>query len=178
MARKTAQVFQHHIPIEDIPEDGLSVFYDEMPGLLEGTEGFTTEGPIHGSAFMKKEGAEVYLTGEVKARLVLACDRCLSLFEEPLNASFSYMLVPRKEETRVERAMEGSDVEVTPFDGSRIPIADIFREQVLLNVPFRRLCREGCKGLCPTCGANLNTETCTCVREGDESPFAVLETLI
>jgi uncharacterized protein len=36
------------------------------------------------------------------------------------------------------------------------------REQVLLAVPLKVICREDCKGLCPHCGANQNLERCSC----------------
>jgi len=36
------------------------------------------------------------------------------------------------------------------------------REQVLLSLPSRTLCKEDCKGLCPRCGQNLNLATCSC----------------
>jgi uncharacterized protein len=35
-------------------------------------------------------------------------------------------------------------------------------EQVELQVPIRLLCREECRGLCPQCGADWNTEQCSC----------------
>jgi len=36
------------------------------------------------------------------------------------------------------------------------------REQVFLSLPARSLCGEDCKGLCPRCGKNLNSESCNC----------------
>ena len=39
------------------------------------------------------------------------------------------------------------------------------REQFYLALPMKPLCRESCRGLCPECGTNLNTGTCSCVRE-------------
>jgi uncharacterized protein len=36
------------------------------------------------------------------------------------------------------------------------------REQMHLALPLRRLCREDCRGLCPSCGVNRNTGSCDC----------------
>jgi uncharacterized protein len=33
---------------------------------------------------------------------------------------------------------------------------------VFLSLPARSLCGEDCKGLCPRCGKNLNSESCNC----------------
>ena len=43
------------------------------------------------------------------------------------------------------------------------------REQVLLSLPNRTLCKEDCKGLCPRCGQNLNQEPCNCNPASDAS---------
>ena len=48
------------------------------------------------------------------------------------------------------------------YDKDRIDLGEIVREQILLEVPLRRLCREDCRGLCPSCGVNRNTEACDC----------------
>ena len=41
-------------------------------------------------------------------------------------------------------------------------LEDVAKEQVLLSLPMRAVCREDCKGLCPHCGINRNRETCDC----------------
>jgi uncharacterized protein len=45
-------------------------------------------------------------------------------------------------------------------------LEDVLREQVLLSLPVRTLCKPDCKGLCPRCGANRNLQPCSC----DEGP--------
>ena len=45
---------------------------------------------------------------------------------------------------------------VAYYDGDRLDLGEMVREQFFLAVPLRRLCREDCRGLCPTCGANRN----------------------
>ena len=53
----------------------------------------------------------------------------------------------------------------------------IIREQIILMVPLKPLCREDCRGLCPNCGANLNLESCDCKTDKSDSPFAQLAKL-
>jgi len=38
----------------------------------------------------------------------------------------------------------------------------VLREQVLLSLPVRTLCKPDCMGLCPRCGANRNSQPCQC----------------
>ena len=54
------------------------------------------------------------------------------------------------------------DVVVGYYDGERLDLGDVLREQLYLTLPLKRLCREDCRGLCPTCGKNLNTGACGC----------------
>ena len=42
------------------------------------------------------------------------------------------------------------------------PTPEMIREQIFLTLPMKRLCREACAGLCPTCGVNRNTRPCSC----------------
>jgi uncharacterized protein len=51
----------------------------------------------------------------------------------------------------------------------------VLREQVLLAVPLKVICRQDCKGLCPQCGKNLNTESCSCAEPTDERWSALKE---
>jgi uncharacterized protein len=54
------------------------------------------------------------------------------------------------------------DLDVFAFDGERIDLEPVFREQFVLAVPFAPLCAETCKGLCPQCGIDRNTASCAC----------------
>src|SRR6185295_19671580 len=54
------------------------------------------------------------------------------------------------------------DLDVFPFDGERIDLEPLFREQFVLAIPYAPLCAETCKGLCPQCGIDRNTGSCTC----------------
>jgi uncharacterized protein len=66
---------------------------------------------------------------------------------------------------------------VAYYEGDRLDLGDVIREQLFLAAPLSRLCRPDCRGLCPTCGANRNQTACACppVVEESLSPFAVLK---
>jgi uncharacterized protein len=56
-------------------------------------------------------------------------------------------------------------------------LEDVLREQVLLSLPARTLCRQDCKGLCPRCGQNLNSDVCTCDAAPVDPRWAALSDL-
>jgi uncharacterized protein len=63
------------------------------------------------------------------------------------------------------------------FDGEAIDVDEIVKEQILLAVPTRMLCREDCKGICPECGADKNTGECNCVTDEIDPRWAALKDL-
>ena len=54
-------------------------------------------------------------------------------------------------------------------------ITELVRDTFLASLPIQNLCREDCKGLCPVCGKNLNTEECECDRLNIDPRFASLK---
>jgi len=70
---------------------------------------------------------------------------------------------------------------VTPdgaaYEGDAVDLDELVREQILLALPSRRLCREECKGLCPTCGADLNAGRCACEQREVDPRWSALADL-
>jgi uncharacterized protein len=63
------------------------------------------------------------------------------------------------------------------FDGEAIDVDEIVKEQILLAVPTRMLCRDECKGICPQCGIDKNTGDCQCVTDETDPRWAALKNL-
>ncbi|HYU46996.1 MAG TPA: DUF177 domain-containing protein, partial [Terriglobales bacterium] len=59
--------------------------------------------------------------------------------------------------------------------GESLLLEDALREQVLLALPLKMVCREDCKGLCPHCGKNLNESQCSCAERLDDPRWAALK---
>ena len=68
------------------------------------------------------------------------------------------------------------DEEAYPLTGDELDLEPLARDAVLLELPLATLCAEDCAGLCPTCGANRNTETCDCAPAVDPR-WAALDAL-
>jgi uncharacterized protein len=50
-------------------------------------------------------------------------------------------------------------------------------DELALALPTAPTCRPDCKGLCPTCGTDLNSDPCDGHGEDSDSPFAALKDL-
>jgi uncharacterized protein len=74
-------------------------------------------------------------------------------------------------------AEEGKDLDITYLSQNFIDLSDLLSEQLQLQIPFQPLCRADCKGICVTCGADLNVGRCACAKIPKASPFSVLQSI-
>jgi uncharacterized protein len=112
------------------------------------------------------DGATVHVRGRLSASVQVECGRCLERYAVPVDQELDLFYLPREKERPQEQEedveLSDRDVVVGYYDGDALDLGDVVREQVYLSLPLKRLCGEGCRGLCPTCGKNLNTGDCGC----------------
>ena len=165
----------------ETPGDSLPVSGKvDAPSYNVGEKTYRLTDGISYDVVLTNASTGVLVTGMVRAHVTGECDRCLDpasfdisgeieefyLFEEPDD--------PEAFEDGYELLGEDRIVDLAE------PIFDA----VVMDTPFVVLCQPDCKGLCPTCGCNLNHETCDCAAhaedawvESDENPFAALKGL-
>ena len=134
---------------------------------------------VRGQA-VRGSSAEVRVRGSVAAQVATRCDRCLKEVTVPAAADFDVTYVPTAEDEAAGGASELQDEDLTlaVFEGDAIDVDELTREQILLALPARTLCREDCRGLCPTCGADLNgPESCACEATETDPRWAALAAL-
>ena len=121
---------------------------------------------------------DIRLRGSYKGEFETPCARCLEPVDQSLNGEFDLIFRPLGVDANAsERAIGPSETEIGYYQDGGLLLEDVLREQVLLSLPARTLCREDCKGLCPRCGQNLNTESCTCVTAPADPRWAALSDL-
>lgn len=127
---------------------------------------------------VRRSGNEVLVNGHIDARAQVECDRCLQTVEAPVSADFAleYITGSEYESSDVAELTE-AEMSVSVFDGEAIDVDEIVKEQILLAVPTRMLCREDCKGICPQCGIDKNTGECQCVIDEIDPRWAALKNL-
>jgi uncharacterized protein len=121
---------------------------------------------------------DIRVVGKLVTRLEIPCARCLD--PVPYNVERGFELLFRPQSVNVgpdEAEMQDKDSEVAFYEGDGVELSDILREQVLLAVPIKTVCREQCKGLCPQCGKNLNTGECDCEPVADDPRWDALKGL-
>jgi uncharacterized protein len=127
---------------------------------------------------IRLSGNQVFVNGHVETRAQVECDRCLKPVELPVSADFTLEYISDSDyETSQAAELTEAEMWVSVFDGKAIDVDEIVKEQILLAVPTRMLCREDCKGICPECGTDRNTGECDCVTNDIDPRWAALKNL-
>lgn len=139
-----------------------------------------------------QEGFEQEVTGEVRLirsergvlvmasfdllPVTLECGRCLERFQMPLHLDFDEEFVlPRDPVTGLTPEVDTDDFLID--ERRHLDLSEAVRQYEQSALPIRPVCRPDCRGLCPTCGRNLNVETCACLPVGRNDPWSPLRSL-
>jgi uncharacterized protein len=138
---------------------------------------YLVKAPLQVSLSYYRAGSEIFVSGRFDAATTASCSRCAEEFDLPSHRRFRYVLAPKAMSDEEDSALRAEDLEFSFYQGDEIDLTPLIREQVLLALAERPLCREDCRGLCPQCGANLNQRDCGCITKGLEPRLAVLRSL-
>ncbi len=107
--------------------------------------------------------ADIRLKGRFAGNFQVPCARCVEPVEIPLAAEFDLIFRPAGADSDApERSITAPETEIGYYQKDSLSLEDVLREQVLLSLPVRTLCKPDCKGLCPRCGENRNSQSCSC----------------
>jgi uncharacterized protein len=139
------------------------------PGQLDfSSENVKQAGTLSWAATAERAGNEIRIAGSLKTDVDLTCSRCLENARYEITKPFDLFFRQRDEsmfDEDDEIELSEEDTRTAFFTGAKLAIGDVLREQLLLALPMKPLCRVDCKGLCPSCGTNLNVNSCQCAKE-------------
>lgn len=98
--------------------------------------------------------------------VALQCDRCLQSYRQDLHFETGEPFIEEGDEAAADGLTYRNDV---------LDTHDLTREELLLALPVRGLCRDNCRGLCPQCGHNLNEGACACVPQHADDRWSALQ---
>jgi len=177
------------VKVEEIGAAGLNLDFsytlDDLPVLAEmqGTEDQKSGGlkfvtPVECKVRLSKIAQLIELSCSVRVTVALQCSRCLQDLSVELPVEFKQTYAKELpdvvDETDGEVEITAEDMGLTLFDGETIDLRDEIQQQIVLAVPTHPLCADKCKGLCLTCGANLNKGVCNCSTGNISMHFASL----
>jgi uncharacterized protein len=162
------------ILITDIPDEGLDLDFEEK--LVE--EGFSLVSPVKAHLELVKAFSEIVVTGTVGAELELECSRCLKKYKRIMREPVNVVYHPLKELSPDRHELTDDEMDMGFYQGEELDLQELVREQILLNIQMKPLCDESCRGICPQCGTDLNTDTCSCETKKVDSRLEVLKKLL
>lgn len=127
---------------------------------------------IHGTLNLLRTTEGIWVRGSLAVDVDLQCVRCLTSLSESiyidLDERFQTLPIARSDEDQVYPINTDHHIDLEPA----------LRELVVVNTPMRVLCDPECKGICPTCGQNLNEGSCDCAPDDIDPRMAALKALL
>ena len=177
------------IRTEDLKEGKLSIKFEQRPETFPVLAEMAASGAYNFPELIKATlraqqiGDIVEVEGRISTRFRLNCGRCLQSFEMPLESQFD-LTYSQMDPAFEQNSSKDEEIELTVEDmglihykGEEINLEKEIQEQVVLTLPLKALCQPDCKGLCPKCGADLNTAPCDCDRSPSGGKFDALKSL-
>jgi uncharacterized protein len=156
----------------DLEKESLQIHEAIAPGTIDYAIDIAQIGPmpVDGQAdlLVEHRGAhefvhDIRLRAGYKGSFEVLCARCVEPVPTPVEGTFDLIFRPQDADAESgERAITVDETEIGYYEESGLLLEDVVREQVLLSLPTRTLCTPDCKGLCPSCGQNLNSAPCNC----------------
>jgi uncharacterized protein len=131
--------------VSQIPENG----FDQECILSMALNDSNKENDIQVHIKVNRYGERVFVKGNAQATVVLDCSRCLKGIAQPVKINFDAEYIPLTEGTNDEEyELNAQELDIAFYKDDEINITDIVREQLLLAIPMKPLCREDCRGMC------------------------------
>lgn len=138
----------------------------ELPPLEMPGERLFFTSPAAASLVVYNSSSALAVEGKVSGGLRLTCSRCLEAFDYPYEILF--------EETYTQKAGDGREESVY-FSGDIIDVTPEVLKSIIFALPMKPVCHEECPGLCPNCGINPNTGSCSCSLEDVDPRMSILK---
>lgn len=172
------------VRVADIKSEGTDLAAEEAvaayPDLLalqgDGEAEFLV--PLSIALHVVREFDHIRVKGSVRTSVRLRCARCLADFTRSIDSGFTIFYSPAgdlPQDEEVELAEE--DLVSVTYVGDEIDFTHEIAEQVIMEIPYKPLCQADCRGLCATCGNDLNAEPCDCMPSGAGFAFSALKNI-
>jgi uncharacterized protein len=116
-----------------------------------------------------KTGSSFDLSGKLEADLYLECARCLEVFNYNIRSALHAVAKIGAKGIQESDQNDGEGIFYLTPEDQTVDLSGIVKDDIVLSMPIKPLCKEDCRGLCPGCGNNLNTSACAC-KTADKDP--------
>lgn len=174
-----------HIALNEISPEGMRLVIDDQSLWAEPMREFGLKfrmaKPLRAEVFLLPQADGCLVRGSLSGELVVPCDRCAEDARVVVEQSFDEFepcLAERKDQDDEESGDFGIPESSAVFFAEGAPMLDLgglLWEELSLALPVKPLCRRDCKGVCPSCGKNLNDGPCGCGESEGDPRLAALK---
>src|SRR4030042_1099223 len=132
---------------------------------------------VKGDVKLTRTNRGILAQGKLLTKIEITCSRCLCLFDCPIALNIEDEFFPTIDVNTgvpLELPDEGG---FTIDEHHILDLGEGIRQNALLSIPMKPLCREECAGLCAQCGKDLNVDKCDCVQSRIDSRWDKLASL-
>jgi len=130
--------------------------------------------PVHWTGRVSFVDPGYLLRARLSYDQTLSCDRCLKPIVEHVEPEVELLVLDGHPGAAGEHELKEGELGVLHLDGEVLETDPILLEQLQLNLPMKPLCQEDCQGLCPVCGIDRNTGSCSCEEKTPDPRWAAL----
>jgi uncharacterized protein len=137
--------------------------------------GTGTKNLLKGAVALTRTNRGILVQGKLNTLVSIECSRCLNSFDYPLNINIEEEYFP------VIDINSGSALEIPDEPDSFkidehhiLDLREAVRQNGLLAIPMKPLCRKDCPGICPDCGKDLTKGNCSCDKKKIDSRWLKL----
>jgi len=128
-------------------------------------EGFNQVLKVAVKLNIQKSAEEYYCQGEIQADVELECARCLKLFQTDVNGQTDFIVCAESTMEENKGIIDNEDYIILDGTGFTADLSPVVRQSLILAASMKPLCSENCRGLCASCGINLNNKDCACKKD-------------
>ena len=132
---------------------------ESVSGLVTSLAVIPEDTPVVADLLLESVVEGILATGDLTGTMIVSCARCLTGFDAAFDFRVREMFAPGAGDDEEDRY---------PLRDEQIDLEPMFRDAIVLNMPFAPLCKEDCLGLCERCGGDRNLGECTCTEATDE----------
>lgn len=131
---------------------------------------------------LHKEDDELIIKADTRVTLQMPCDRCLADVSVTLPVHIDRQVRLRHNAGQTDSDQTATDLERDDdehgfIEGSLLDADQLVRDELVLALPSKVLCKEDCRGLCSICGKNLNEGSCSCEHDHRDPRMAAIADL-
>ncbi len=127
--------------------------------------------PVQGTVRLANTGRGVLARGHLTTAFAETCSRCLADTLAPVELDFTEEALPSVDLESGEALVHEADPEILLLDDHHeLDLTATVRDAISLAEPIVVLCRPDCRGLCLTCGIDLNADASHTHGEDDLDP--------